>query len=247
MVSGAVVFLCHRASCNKTGKVDGNVTCHSDWNRPGPVEFVPRVYSGTIEELPDDVTTRLTNKYGISPETCRFNVRWNSDSKRTVWQIASPLGAVRGYELRDCFAVAGQDRAKTIHYRHSPDPWIGYTSPIELGLAESWSGSEALAQHKILIVVEDVVSALKISPYTRAASLMGTSLSLEKAGELGKVSQNIILALDKDATEKARMLIQRYAFLVPNIRLLPLQKDMKYWSGPEIEELVYIGENLKKI
>ena len=93
--------------------------------------------------------------------------------------------------------------------------------------------------------MEDVISALRVSEYSPAISLMGTSLTTEKATELRARPETIILALDRDATERSRYFIERYAFVMPGVKMIPLQKDMKYWSGPEIEELVYIGNNIE--
>lgn len=243
MVSGALVYVCHRVKCKEDGRIDSNGSYRQGIVAKRP-EFVPRVYSGAIEELPDEAVTYLADCYGIRPEASRTHVGWDSNNKRTIWQIAGPNGAVRGYELRHLRPSARQGGPKSVSYRHSESPWIGYyphTSYVDSG---SWVYAKDESQG-LLIVVEDVVSALKVSEYTGAASLMGTSLTVEKVQELTGRNAEVILALDRDATEKARCMIQRYAFLMPGIRMLPLQKDMKYWSGPEIEELVYIGENLK--
>lgn len=214
--TGAVVYQCHRAQCPRKGRLDGSYGLHDkgDGTRR-PSEFEPRIYSGAIEELPDEARDFFTGKYSFSAETVNRYVGWDPEYKRSVWQVNSPAGAVRGFELR---AIHDTRRPKTLHYRHSADAWVGYYGEIT----------------NQIVVVEDLVSALKVSSVCRSASLMGSHLSLEKLLDVAKISENIILALDRDATAKASAFCLRYALLIPDLRMMPLQRDLKYWTHEEI-------------
>lgn len=243
----SVAYICHRAKCEEA-RDGGHVPygggggfaqqIHQPERRD---EFVPRVYSGAIEELPDELSAKFTDKYGLSPETCRANIGWDSPSKRAVWKIVSPAGAVRGYELRYCFGTPGPNWTKSVPYRHSPSPWIGYFWDEGTSFGRSDSSVWEARREKPLFAVEDVVSALKVSRIVPSCSLMGTGLTFEKVVELGGVSKNIVLALDLDATEKARSLISRYSFILPQVKILCLRRDMKYWSYKDIEEVAQLA------
>jgi hypothetical protein len=244
-----VAFVCHRAKCSKHGRVAyGGAGGFVSSGSSGPErrdEFVPRVYSGAIDELPEEYCAKFADKYGFSAETCRTNIGWDPDSKRSVWKIVSPAGAIRGYELRYCFGTPGPGWAKSVPYRHSPSPWIGHFWDEGTSFGRGDSSVREARRQKPLIVVEDVVSGLKVSKLSPAASLMGTGLTFDKVVELGGISDNIVVALDLDATEKARALVSRYSFILPQVKLLCLRRDMKYWSYGDIEEIVYLAGNGK--
>lgn len=48
----------------------------------------------------------------------------------------------------------------------------------------------------------------------------------------------MILALDRDATEKALKFIIEWRFLAPNFRAVPLSKDLKYSPDNHIREIL---------
>lgn len=235
MASGGVWYVCRRIKCGRKGWIDGPPPAA----RPVESTFVPRVFSDEIEELPDDVRDKIAALYGISAEAISANVGWNSTSERTVWKIVGPAGVIRGYELRHHVGITCAYRSKPLHYRHSPNPWIGYyrDESTEWGRGSSPLIWDASKREDDLLVVEDSVSALKVSKYFWAASIMGTNLSIDKAIELSKLSDRVIIALDRDATNKTREVIARYGFVLAGARMLPLRKDMKYWSYEEIKSL----------
>jgi hypothetical protein len=67
---------------------------------------------------------------------------------------------------------------------------------------------------------------------------MGTNLNLDKLLDLLGVSERIVLALDRDATDKALEYAKRYALLAPDMRVLPLQRDLKYEDTTTIREMM---------
>lgn len=67
---------------------------------------------------------------------------------------------------------------------------------------------------------------------------MGTNLNLDKLLDLLGVSERIVLALDRDATDTAIGYAQRYALLAPDMRVLRLDRDLKYEDPTTITRLV---------
>lgn len=256
--SNSGAYQCKRASCGKEGWIGERYGTHYK-----PVvqqkEWEPRIYDGTIEELPDDIANEYANKYGWSPEEVRSSgVGWSPEYRRTVWKINSATGVVRGIELRSLNVAA---RAKTLHFRHSADPWVGYCglerevrpgagdATCAAGAQGGRSGSGAYVvggdgsglvrpTDQVLVAVEDLLSAYRVGQVYPCATIMGSHLTFETLMDLMKVSERIVLCLDRDATEKAEKFAKRFSFLCPSFVHIPLQRDLKYESPDGIREIL---------
>lgn len=217
--SGA--YQCKRANCGKEGYIGKRYGTHyTPANRPPA--FRPRNFSGTIEKVPDDIAKHYTDKYGWTErEFAESGCGWSPEYNRSVWKICSPTGAIRGFELR---SHRDEDRPKTLHYRHSADAWVGY-----YGLGE---------RQGLVVAVEDCLSAYKVGRVYPAASIMGSHLTFDMLVDLMKVSENIVLCLDRDATTKAEKFAKRFAFICPNLIHVPLQRDLKYEREEAIKEIL---------
>lgn len=221
--AGAALYVCHRAACGRAGRVGENYGAHQA--SPVKLEFTPRLYdsSGDVDVYRGSEPTEWLGRFGIDSAEGAVPCRWNPANHRTVWEIRSSLGTLRGYELR---AYRDEDRPKTLHYRHTPEPWVG------------WFGANSDGRH-VVVAVEDLVSAYKVSMAGyRSASLMGTNLNLDKLLDLLRVSDRIVLALDRDATDTAKKYAQRYALLAPEMVVLSLQRDLKYEDTTTIRKMV---------
>lgn len=226
-----VVYKCHRASCGRAGRlaVWGFRLRQIDFGEvpnSTPEEsksFTPRLYTGDTRELGEEWASELLDLYGIrSDEATRLGWRTEIGSGNLVCGVYSQLGVVRGVEVRRSKIqiphVAGP---KTISYRFLDEPWLGWYRAISTGPT---------------ILVEDTISALKVSRHFQTVCLHGSHISLEQLLEiLGVVGNSeIILALDKDATSKALKFVVEWRFLAPNFRCVPLKQDLKYEADAEI-------------
>lgn len=240
MQSGSVGYRCHRAQCGRSGRIDGGASYglhHQESNRPK--DFEPRLFRGIIEEVPDVIFEYYTGKYGFSETALRATgFRWAPEYNRTVWEVRSPTGTIRGYELR---SHRDEDRPKTIHYRHKADAWAGYVG-LRGGREQVWDdvgGGGHSGRNQTLILVEDLISAHKVSQVYPACSIMGSHLNIELIVDITRVNdERLILCLDKDATQKAIGFQRRYAFLCPNLRVVPLERDLKYECPEKIREII---------
>lgn len=227
--SGA--YKCNRAACGKEGWIGERYGTHY---APvvKPKEWEPRIYDGTTEEVPDDVRRTYCDKYGWSEEDfAATGCGWSPEYRRTVWKVRSPTGVVRGIELR---TLNPQSRTKTLHYRHTADPWVGYVG-ISGGSDPRQGGNSGRGT---LIAVEDLLSAYRVGQVYPAASIMGSHLTFETLMDLMKVSENIVLVLDRDATTKAEKFAKRFSFLCPGFVHIPITRDLKYESPERIKEII---------
>jgi DNA primase len=89
---------------------------------------------------------------------------------------------------------------------------------------------------RALFVVEDCPSACSVSVLVSGLSLMGTSL-LSEHMDIIKKYEKVYVALDKDATSKAILMVRRLRNYVPT-KLIVLNKDLKDMNKGERDELI---------
>lgn len=230
-----VLYDCHRASCGRSGRVsspgihiprlDPKTIIVSD-NSPVSVrKFTPKEYRGNLGELGTKWLSSLSNRFGLEPEEL-LDEGWREDIEtgRLVYPIRSSIGLRRGFETRRApWHDAGIP--KTIAYREHDCPWVGWFRGIGTGP---------------VVLVEDMVSALKVSRQYQVACLMGSHIGIEHIWEISSVHKEagIILALDRDATEKAERFVRDWQFVLSNFRHVLLSNDLKHSSDKEIKEII---------
>ena len=91
-----------------------------------------------------------------------------------------------------------------------------------------------------LIIVEDIISAWKAVTYlkdTDAMPLLGTSLSTNNLNKIWDTYQNVTIALDKDATDKAIQMSRRIFVGVDKCKVVALELDIKDMAIEEIQNV----------
>jgi hypothetical protein len=89
----------------------------------------------------------------------------------------------------------------------------------------NYRGGFRIGTSDTVFVVEDIPSAISISDWATGYALLGTSLRDEHISELTKFKK-VVVALDKDATDKALTYMRALNTLVPT-GILMLDKDLK--------------------
>jgi len=224
------LYKCHRASCGKAGRLavwGFRLRQISDNSTTKGKSFTPRLYTRETRELGEGWTSELLDRYDIKcDESAWAGWREESYSKLLVCPVRSPLGVVRGYETRRSkVQVHNVSSPKTEPYRILDEPWLGWYRRIATGP---------------VIVIEDPISSLKVSRHFQVACLHGSHINLDMLIEIISLIGNdeIILALDRDATSKALKFVVEWRFLAPNFRCVPLSKDLKYSNDSEIREIL---------
>lgn len=232
------LYKCHRASCGRAGRLavwgfrlrelPANVDQISGGSSEKGKSFTPRLYTGDTSELGESWIAELLDLYGLDfLEANRTGWREELGTGLLVVPVLSPLGMVRGVELRrskvQIYDVKG---SKTDSYRFLEGNWLGWYRAINSGPT---------------ILVEDAISALKVSRHFQVVCLHGSHVSLDMLLEIIGIVGNseIILALDEDATSKALKFVAEWRFIAPNFRCILLSKDMKYWSNKELLEIYH--------
>lgn len=211
------VYVCHRASCHKAGWFRGSISDSGGTRAPVRRKFTPKLYPYSLARVEKEWDAFLVETYAFRPGLAdRMGWRYSPETGRLAIPVKSPVGETRGYIAR---AFDGRE-PKTIPYRGVDAPWIG------------WCGD---SNGGPVVVVEDLVSALKASSYFRAVALLGINLNEEKVFEIVEQSRDVVICLDRDASAAAYKYAKRYA-LFGNFRVVPLSKDIKDMSTDELLE-----------
>lgn len=100
----------------------------------------------------------------------------------------------------------------------------------------NYRGGFKIGTSDTVFVVEDIPSAISISDWATGYALLGTSLRDEHIADLTKFKR-VVVALDKDATDKALTYMRALNTLVPT-GILMLQKDLKSLGDTERGSLI---------
>lgn len=218
---GKVIYNCYKASCGLSGAYLKDRT---------PSEIKALLASHRASEdpirftLPDNLVSgkhnRAVQAYAKSVHAEDAELMYDPDEHRAVFVIRdtdtlSPVGAV----------------GRALNKNMIPK-WKRYDRRRDL-LYVTGTGSQA-------IVVEDCASATAVSSagYTGVA-LLGTNISSEMIPHLSKFD-NVIIALDKDASKKAiklKKLLEVYT--QTSVRFLP--DDLKYFSPARIRAILSLS------
>jgi DNA primase len=165
-------------------------------------------------------------KYGITRnDMARGRWRYAPDVGAYMFPVMGPRGVERGVVLR---YYDGRTN-KAISYKDDPAaPWIGwYVKP------KPWKQA-----YDRIVLVEDPVSALKLSRFVTTVCLLGTALNEIEAAEIAALRPHgVTIALDEDATNTAYRLKQTYALLFDQCDVVQLRRDVKDMSVRDIRQL----------
>jgi hypothetical protein len=111
--------------------------------------------------------------------------------------------------------------------------WVlTYTNEGEQGI--SWYKT---SPHRGTVIVEDIPSAVRASRYVNSVALLGTGIGMDRAIEIAEhAPRPLWIAFDQDATALAFRWARRYALLWGDVRVLPLEHDLKDLTEMELED-----------
>lgn len=221
-----IQWKCWRASCDKRGRLSLSLGTFDQGVPVGDLEAGARGTDMapyyTLQPLTKAWCDELMDKYSLL-KTDAVSKGWMSnDFGHLVIPLAQACRGVIGHEFRSL--------------NGTPKSRMNLTS-IK---AFPRNAIDSKTDKETVIIVEDSISALKVSKVCRAYSLQGTNLTQNHVEELAKdwPAKRYLLALDKDATQKAADYVKRFSFFIPNLMLCPLKKDLKYYYVADIESLV---------
>lgn len=173
----------------------------------------------------------FSDRFGLDHKLVETQVAL-SDDDRYVFTINNMLGYCAGYVVREpvwsgieCPRKGTGQGPKAVTYMHADVP------------IQSWYTSLATRR---LILVEDMLSAMKIKQHGQSAvALLGTQLDARKARQLSQWRPDeVIIALDEDATEQAFKLARKWGLAFPKVRVAILEQDIKDTDNDDVLEVL---------
>lgn len=222
---GDILFMCHRSRCGQAGYIR-----YRGWASGAPDQgrmFTPRVFDYPTTRVGGTKLSYLVATYDLTPAEVHW-AEWMYSYKndRLVMPVFSPFGAHRGHVAK---AYNPNDIPKDINYKEVDDTWMAWYIRDPMALPDEEG------KLSTVVVVEDMVSALKASRFYPAVAILGSHINYDMLTEIVATSDNVVISLDRDATQKAYEYSRQFA-LFGNFRTVPLSKDVKNMNKEELEE-----------
>jgi hypothetical protein len=211
-VPAGLLYICFRASCGKSGLVTTDPLLPSG-QRYNP-KFQPRFFTGDLIALSSALYEHYIEPYGITQEdVIDQGIKYAPDEGRIYYPLYDMYGYMFGETLK---TVYPNTQPKSLH-----NFWSHTTPHLHFPLGQ--------AVNQTLVLVEDVISAIKISNLTYCAALLGSHITEALVLYLKEHGvKEIIIMLDSDATGVAAGYVKKYQGVI-NTRLAvcPKGKDPK--------------------
>lgn len=223
--SEGVLYKCHRATCDARG-FTGSSAASLPYKTP---DRTPEQYEDEL--LPLDKVDKEFFSDRFELERPEDNIMRNQHGEY-VLPIYGPDQYIRGYNVRQPWEGAPRNgrtqRPKARVYMHSLQP-----------VQSTYVGSR---DYRIVVLVEDQVSAIKAAQYAsveHAVALIGCHLDIPRVREIAMLRPSqVLLALDSDATDKAFKLAREFGLAFPKMRVVILDRDIKDTPKNEIDTVL---------
>lgn len=187
---------------------------HTVW-KPKGMQYV-------VEELPDEMTTYLSNKFNMDEDYIRSKWAWTEDyTGRVVMPVFNEQGRRVGDVLRS-------------YYSKEPKALINKL--------EGWEGGSFhihTKYPKAVVIVEDMPSAERLHalPGVNAVALLGTYMDDMLSNRIARAFPRVptILSLDNDASATTVLTIVNARRIIPTLRGIQLHKDIKNMNDEELQ------------
>ena len=227
---GQLTGYCFRVSCPISGKVIGQKGVY-EFPKEQIDSFKPRFYEGDKVAAPLSLRMWLFQQYNIPLSKTRAEgVGYDRQYNRLVFPVYDSAGNCYGHQTKK-MPNSQDNYPKCVTYFERK------TTKLHYPRANSWA-----ADIDTVVLVEDILSAIRVSQYVPAVALLGTHLTQSMVNELSFIWDRAIIALDPDATDKALKMATKFgAFFYKGITVRPMQTDPKDVEK-DIDLLTQLGE-----
>jgi len=223
-----LLYHCHRAKCGLSGFLASIDYSRGEW-RPGPEKPTTHCAYGedllTLETIDERY---FQERFGLAAIHAATLIRRNVYGQY-VLRVFDPLGRERGLMVRR-IAWSGEPKAPRMPYTITGPKTTLYMHRSDY-IAQSWHFPPAGVErrHDKLVVVEDQVSAMKVSELGfKCVAIMGCHLDITRVREIAlERPQEVMLALDTDATANAFSLAGKWGMAFPKLRVAVMAADPK--------------------
>lgn len=161
-------------------------------------------------------------KYELTiPELIKHNVYWSQIKQQVLFAFYESEGVLGAYQARN-FSPG----SKSKNYNKGD---LSTILPIYHHNDHS--------QSKVLVLVEDPVSAIKISRYSDAMPCLGSSLPTSKINALARLYGAFLVWLDGNMYHNAQKIAMKFELLGSDATVVYTPNDPKDYSDKEIKHL----------
>ena len=203
-----VLYNCYRASCNLRGVNSRDMSLEDMaklyyQDKPKEFKLLDHTQYGLVNKAQEDY---LRKHYCLEAyEQGLYDIAYDAAKDRLLFLVMDSEGKLVGAVGRD---LTGKSKLKALNYHDS----INY--PFIVGLSDT------------LVIVEDCASACSVARKYTGCALLGTHLKDEYLESILKYDR-LIVALDKDATDKAIKMEKTLRFYKDDVTMWFLDKDLK--------------------
>ena len=204
--SGGLLYKCFRVKCGVEGYIATKVSTsvlsgvkdNPTPNKDTKKVFISNRFSGSLEKMPRRIKNFLIAKYQINGrESKYYGFSYHRTSRRIHMPVYNLWGMVTGSVLKKT-PESTWGGPKTMNYWEVDDP-------IRLHFPKSTT-----AFSSTIVVVEDILSASKLSPLIRSCALLGSSMSTTQAAFLATHFDKMVVLLDPDAIDAAAKISKKF-------------------------------------
>lgn len=223
-----------RAGDNLHRWPDGHAHCfacqHHEWPTGGSVLLQQPLNKGI--SLPSDATTSIDftaltwlSKYEISmEEVVKYKMLWSPSRKFLIFPLYASewdkdSGKLMGWQARS-FITEGHKK----YYNIGPFNSFFFVLNILKGMGDD------------IVIVEDMLSAIKVARRYTSLPLFGNNLSIERLQKLSDYCLSLTFWLDYDKVDKAMALATQATQLGFETRYIVTKYDPKEYNDTEIDE-----------
>jgi len=95
-----------------------------------------------------------------------------------------------------------------------------------------------LGDRGIIVLVEDLLSAIKVAKVARAIPLFGSSVNLDLLSRINRITDSFLIWLDKDKYKDAQRFVKRASQYFTFVKAVYTELDPKCYQPAEIERIL---------
>ena len=222
-----ILYHCYRAVCSGQGFIG---TLPSNLLKESAAQstvklFKPRPYKKDTTEILYAMYEYILKNYCITKTELKRNGILQTGGTDEVG-LVMPLFNRMGYEFGHTTKIihANGTQLKAIHYLTTD------TCKLHYAVGSNCDGAT-------VILVEDVLSAIRVSEFRQGVALLGTHLNDAMVKDLLIAGfKNVIVALDPDAISKATTMRQKYSLFFNTFSVVALPDDPKDLSRTRLQK-----------
>lgn len=220
-----ILYNCFRASCGARGFVSSGIWSMPLKRRKTKV-FPAHVFDHALEELPTYVLDLLKINYELTKEELdEQGIKFCRAENRIFMPVFDYRAERFGGVTKSL--TPSVKRFKTINYFDRESSRLSYPRR-----------REGARKDKGIVIVEDILSAIKTNRFCRSVALLGHSINDNQIKELRGETDTIVLMLDGDVFEKALNLKKKFGFYFRNFFVKYMSKDPKDTDSTKLEEII---------